>query len=149
MLGLYGERGAPPGEPCQCKKDKQTLQNHAQKIGATFVSAMGKLSLLIPRHLQGCVCPALEDFGPCQRTAVCTHAHMHNKLIFLRKNSPGLSKQVGFFTGKVAMKHEEFSRFTHDRNDSLLCFSQLPRINFSEILRSNCETLADQFRSLF
>ena len=40
MLGLYGERGAPPGEPCQCKKDKQTLQNHAQKLGATFASAM-------------------------------------------------------------------------------------------------------------
>ena len=94
---------------------------------------MGKLSLLIPRHLQGCVCPALEDFGPCQRTAVCTRAHMNGprptSLInpkALRLEITGWSKQVGFFTGKVAMKHEEFSRFTHDRNESLLRFLQLP-----------------------
>ena len=48
----------------------------------------------------------------------------------LRLEITGWSKQIGFFTGKVAMKHEEFSRFTHDRNESLLCFLQLPRTNF-------------------
>ena len=40
-------------------------------------------------------------------------------------------------------------RPVHDGAENLLCFLQLPRINYATNLHSDCETLAEQFRSLF